>query len=114
MESTRKIACIGRLVHIVFEHSLKHMHGALIGTRMFTQNLPTSIFCGNEFACTSKVNTSEITSIACVRITTGNFLSSLIDHLHASPNEFISKLIAVMSWLDAVVACTNVLYPMEN
>ena len=37
-----------------------------------------------------------------------------IDHLHANPKEFIIKLIAVMSWLDAVVAYTNVLYPMEN
>ena len=40
--------------------------------------------------------------------------TSLIDHLHASPKEFISKLIAVTSWLDAVVAYKNVLYPMEN
>ena len=37
-----------------------------------------------------------------------------IDHLHASPKEFISKLIAVTSWLDAVVAYANVLHPMEN
>ena len=37
-----------------------------------------------------------------------------IDHLHASPKEFISKLIAVTSWLAAVVAYTNVLHPMEN
>ena len=38
----------------------------------------------------------------------------ITDHLHASPKEFISKLIAVTSWLDAVVTYTNVLHPMEN
>ena len=37
-----------------------------------------------------------------------------IDLLHTSPKEFISKLIAVMSWLDAVVTYINVLHPMEN
>ena len=49
----------------------------------------------------------------------------LIEHFHASPKEFITKLIAVTSWLDAVVvwlagccgsvvAYTNVLYSVEN
>ena len=37
-----------------------------------------------------------------------------IDHLHTSLKEFIKVLIAVTSRLDAVVACINVLHPMEN
>ena len=38
----------------------------------------------------------------------------VIAQLHTSLKEFIRVLIAVMSWLDAVVACINVLNPMEN
>ena len=38
----------------------------------------------------------------------------IIDHLHTSLKEFIKVLIAVTSRLDAVVACINVLHPMEN
>ena len=37
-----------------------------------------------------------------------------IDHLHSSLKEFIKVLIAVTSRLDAVVACINVLHPIEN
>ena len=40
--------------------------------------------------------------------------SHIIDHLHTSLKEFIKVLIAVTSRLDAVVACINVLHPMEN
>ena len=36
-----------------------------------------------------------------------------IDHLHARTKEFISTLIMVTSWLDAVVASMNVLNPMK-
>ena len=39
------------------------------------------------------------------------YIKAKIEHLHASPNEFISKF---TSWLDAVVAYANVLHPMEN
>ena len=38
----------------------------------------------------------------------------IIDHLHASLKECIEVLIAVTSQLDAVVACVNVLHPIEN
>ena len=38
----------------------------------------------------------------------------IIDHLHASLKECLEVLIAVTSRLDAVVACVNVLHPMEN
>ena len=37
-----------------------------------------------------------------------------IDYLHARTKEVINTLIAVTSWLDAVVACMNVSNPMEN
>ena len=37
-----------------------------------------------------------------------------IDHLHASPKEFINKLIVVTSCLDAVVASINALCSMVN
>ena len=36
------------------------------------------------------------------------------DHLYISLKEFIKVLIMVMSRLDAVVACINVLNAMEN
>ena len=42
------------------------------------------------------------------------FYACEIDHLHTSLKEFIKVLIAVTSQLDAVVACINVLHPMEN
>ena len=36
----------------------------------------------------------------------------LIDHLYTSKNILIAFLIVVMSWLDALDACENVLQPM--
>ena len=42
------------------------------------------------------------------------FFYSIIDHLQTSPIEFISKLIAVTSLLDAMVAYTNVLHPSNT
>ena len=56
---------------------LKHTYGALIGTRVFTQNLPASIFVQVNLRVLAELNVSEMTRIACVRITTRDFLSSL-------------------------------------
>ena len=53
------------------------MYGALIGTRVFTQNLPVSIFVQVILCVLAELNVSEMTCIACARITTRDFLSSL-------------------------------------
>ena len=52
----------------------------------------------------------------CVNIlwNTGEDINLKIFHFYVSPKEFISKFTAVMSGLEAVVAYTNVLHPMEN
>ena len=48
------------------------MYGALIGTRVFKQNLPASIFVQVSLRVLAELNASEMT-----RITTRDFLSSL-------------------------------------
>ena len=40
--------------------------------------------------------------------------NELIGRLHRDLKEFTKVLIVVASWLDAVVACINVLNPIEN
>ena len=54
-----------------------HAHGATIGTCMLTQNVPTNIFEQEVLRVLPELNASEITRIACARITTHDFPSSL-------------------------------------
>ena len=67
----------GQLMLYCFEHSFKQTHRTLIGTCVFTQNLPVSIFEQINLRVLAELNMSEITCIACVHITTRNFPSSL-------------------------------------
>ena len=48
---------VGQLVLCCFQvptYVSTYTHGALIGTYVFTQNLPASIFQANKFACTRR------------------------------------------------------------